>query len=66
VLRVKSVAPISLSSAATTREADGWESLSSRAAREKLPERDLTARKVDSEVGLAARHAQVPDSLGWE
>ena len=39
MLRVKSVAPISLSSAATMREADGWESSSSRAAREKLPER---------------------------
>src|SRR5438874_5956090 len=39
VLRVKSDAPISFSRAATMREADGCESPSSRAAREKLPAR---------------------------
>src|SRR5437660_4249253 len=39
VLRVKSAAPISFSRVATMREADGCESPSSRAAREKLPAR---------------------------
>jgi len=37
VLRVKSDAPISPSSVATMREADGCERPNSRAAREKLP-----------------------------
>src|SRR5437660_5905401 len=49
VLRVKSSAPSSRSRAATMREADGWESPRSRAARKKLPERATRTktRKAD-------------------
>src|SRR2546429_5972003 len=73
VLRVKSIAPSSRSRAATMREADGWESPRSRAAREKLPERATRTKTrkadmrsvIESSIHSRDKYILVHPGLYW-